>query len=421
MRLVSFAAVLLLVVPSFAQGIRPGALLVGDPLPVKELRNVINYPSKNLKFEFHNGKLTILVFWSTTCRGCIAFWPELQKLQEQFGKDLQVILVNMREDEKVVRDFLTARKKVSGEAMNLPISCRDSVLWTPFNRRGVPRYYWIDSEGNLASVTHRDQVTSENISRWIASGPIRLEQIIEDLYDVMGNKPIFVNGNGGDREADAFIWSSSLTTGFRDIAGSTTQFSDPLRGYSICLTGGSMAALYRTAYNNRMDEKDFFTFLHGSRFARRTTDSKVRYNYQLIAGRQMSRAQLQGSMQEDLNRFFGKTVKWEKRKKTCLVLKMFDSTMVKNKSKEYDCYVGDTETALDSATVHDAIVFMEQSAFFYDERPIVDETNYNGLLLGVRFKANCYNLKEFSKGLSKFGMSITEEPRDIDVLVVKDP
>lgn len=404
------------------QGIGPGAILVGEAVPIKELRNVINYPSKTLRFADHKPKVTILDFWSTNCRGCVAFWPKLMELQKEFGNDLQVVLVNMREDEKAVKEFFALRKRLSGFVMNLPISCRDSATWGPFNRRSVPRYYWIDSNGVLSAVTHSDQVTSANIKKWIESGPVELEQVVEEMYSVAGNKPIFVDGNGGPGRSESFIWSSVLTKGSRDIFGTTEEYADPINGYGLCKTGSKIFNLYGTAYNNRSPSDQAIAFIHKARIVLETRVSQdAKYNYQLIAGRPLSRQELLKAMREDLDRYFGLKATWEKRKKNCLIFTMFDSTKAQGKSTIKSQFILDTRTDLDSVTVRDAIYFMEQSSFFYDERPIVDETNFKGLLLGIHFFANCYNIKEFDKALSKFGMHIKEEEREVDVLVISDP
>jgi thiol-disulfide isomerase/thioredoxin len=417
-----------------AQSEFPNEIKVGDRLPIDRLNNMINYSSKTYVFSDHSPKLTILDFWGTTCGGCVAAWPKMLDFQREFGKDLQIILIDRFEEEKVVVDFINRRKKVAGVNMNLPISCNDRSLTTAFPRRTVPRYYWIDANGILVSVTHGDQVTSANIRRWITTGPFEMEQIIEDLKDVAGNTPIFVDGNGGSGRADAFIWSSTLTKAFRDIVGMFEEYHDPIRGYGICTTGTNVASLYATAFNNRLKNSDLLTFMHASRYeiiaknpdkylgkVNGVPNVAARYNYQLIAGNPMTRADLQAAMRQDLERYFGLDVKWEKITKKCLVITMFDSTKAHGKFMQWQNYVGETQTGLDSVTVHEAINFMEQSSFFYDNRPIVDETGFKGFLIGVRFEANCLDIKELDKGLSKFGMHIREEPREVDILTLREP
>lgn len=407
---------------------------IGDRLPMSELHNMINHPSKTLLLADHKADLTILDIWSTNCGGCVVAWPKMLELQKEFGKNLQVILVNRFQDEKVVKDFISYRKKMVGVDMNLPISCQDTALARAFPRPGVPRYYWIDSNGVVVSATHGDQVTRANVKRWIESGPFRMDQIVEDMARVDGTKPIFVDGNGGVGRSDAFVWSSSLTHGFRDIVGTARDFTGTNNTYGILVTGYDIRTLYRTAYNNLLAPSDELTFVHDSRCVVIAEDSSIyygwingvrtsapRYNYQLIAGRPMARQRLQGAMQEDLDRYFGLTATWEKRRKNCLVITMFDSTKAQQKSRGYGTIVGETQTGLDGATVHEAIYWMEQGSFFYDPRPIVDETGYKGILTGIYFEARADDVKALDRAFSRFGIHINEEVREVDVLVLREP
>jgi thiol-disulfide isomerase/thioredoxin len=407
-------------------------LKIGDPLPMKGLGGMINYPKDTLKFTDHKPKLTILDFWGTSCKSCVEAWPKMLALQKEFGNEIQIILVNRFEDEKVVKNFITQRNKRTGIDMSLPVSCKDSVLRAAFPRSAVPRYCWIDENGVLASVTNTNQVTSANIRKWIVSGPFQMDQVIDEMIWVKGSDPIFVDGNGGTGRGDAFIWSSSLTKGFRNIVGQVIDYRDSISGYAICVTGSSMLGLYGTAYNNQLDSTNYLKEIHGSRgmvaeertwfyeYHNGTKNAGPRYNYQLIAGRPMSRRQMQMIMRQDLDRYFGFGVTWEKQKRKCLVITMFDSTKAQRKSQGgYSNYVGDTGAELDGVNVHDMIFLMEQMSFAYDSRPIVNETGFSGLLTGIFFKENCLDIKAFDKGLSKFGMHIKEEVREVDILVLQ--
>jgi hypothetical protein len=130
-------------------------------------------------------------------------------------------------------------------------------------------------------------------------------------------------------------------------------------------------------------------------------------------------------MQVDLKRYFGLEPTWEKRKKMCIVWTMFDSSLAKSKKRtlNLDVYIGDDEISLDSVRVRDAIRFMEigTAKYFNTPYPIVDETNYKGLLIGIRFEGKGYDLKELDKGMSKFGIHVRLEPREVDVLVLREP
>lgn len=410
-------------------------LKVGDKLPMTELKNMVNYPSKTLKFSDHKPKLTILDFWGTGCGGCVVAWPRMLALQKEFGNDLQIILVNRFEDEKTNRDYFAARKKLVGVDMNLPASCKDTTLRKYFPRRTVPRYYWIDSNGVLSSVTHGEQVSSRNIRRWIEKGPFEMEQIVEELHSYDGNKPLFVDGNGGTGRVNDFLWSSSLSRAQLNLVGSMRSSTSPITGYSICGTGLHIDALYRIAYNNRLAPDQPLSYMPMSRRELLASDTgkfvgridgersvKARYNYQLIVNHPMDRDQLQVLMQEDLKKWFGLTATWEKKKKLCLVFSMFDSIKATEKTfGDEGLFVGETQTTLDNVRMRDVIYYMELGSFFSDTRPIVDETDFRGLLKGIHFDAYYKDIKALDRGFSRFGIHLKEEFREVDILVLKEP
>ncbi|MEJ0031506.1 MAG: hypothetical protein WDO15_14540 [Bacteroidota bacterium] len=67
-------------------------------------------------------------------------------------------------------------------------------------------------------------------------------------------------------------------------------------------------------------------------------------------------------------------------------------------------------------------VYMEvASRYSRSPYPIVDETNYNGLLIGIRYQGNGLDLKQFDKDMSKYGIHIRLEAREVDVLVLREP
>jgi thiol-disulfide isomerase/thioredoxin len=446
-RLVVFALLICCTPNAFAQDwakapeVKPAserALKVGDRIPFTELHNVINYPKKTLKFSDHKPKLIILDFWDTRCSPCIKFWPTALKLQQEFGKDLQIIPVNNYESQREVKAFLEKRKRIDGTDMNLPMVCRDSSIWKNFPEGTYPRYVWIGADGVIGSVTYTKDVTSENIRKWITSGPFKMDQMEEKkFYEVDFFKPIFVNGNGGEKSSDVFLWSSSLTKGQGDNTADMLIFyaeNYPGRGYGITITNASIFALYGHAYNNRLREWDYFDFLPIGRMELNAKDTSIyhrdgtpggnTYNYQLICGKPKRREQLQPMMQEDLKRYFGLDVKWERKAKKCLVFTMFDSSLAtKRKSLGGEAQLSRGKIILDSATVKDLITGMEIGNYYYRNHlyPIVDETGYKGVITGLREEGKASNLAEFNKALEKVGLRLKFEMREVDILVLREP
>jgi thiol-disulfide isomerase/thioredoxin len=408
-------------------------LKVGDRIPFTELRNMINYPNKTLKFSDHQAKLIILDFWATNCSPCVEFWPTALELQKKFGKDLMIIPVDSYENSKDVKNFIAKRKKAFGIDMNLPMSSRDTTLWKYFPDRTIPRYVWIGANGVIGATTMSNEVSEQNIKKWITAGPFKVGELVEkQLIGVRPTIPIYVNGNGGNRSSDLFLWTSSLTKGPDDIVAGSYLNADSVSGYYILVTGGGIAQLYGHAYYDRYDDYKFFDFVPKARIEVnakdttryfRTPNGARIYNYQLISGKPKTPAELQVMMQEDLDRYFGLDVKWEKRRKKCVVLEVFDSSLVKGKSLMGDFKMRDKELIIDSLTLRDLRSNLEiASAYRRRNYPIIVENTYKGLITGIRLKTDedLSNPAVLDKFLSKFGIHVRTEMRETEVLVLRE-
>lgn len=79
-------------------------LKVGNVLDISDFDLISVNESK-----IEKDKLLLLDFWATWCGPCIASFPHLEKLQEKYNDDLQIIAIS---DEKVdiVNKFFEQRK-----------------------------------------------------------------------------------------------------------------------------------------------------------------------------------------------------------------------------------------------------------------------------------------------------------------------
>lgn len=93
--------------------------------------------------EIEKDKLLLIDFWATWCGPCIASFPHLEKLQEKYSDDLQIIAIS---DEKVdkVNNFLTKKN------FNLSfLNDVDRKLFKRFNISGIPISSLISKKGEF--------------------------------------------------------------------------------------------------------------------------------------------------------------------------------------------------------------------------------------------------------------------------------
>ncbi len=84
----------------------------------------------------------LLNFWATWCPPCRAEMPSLQKLYNDYGDKITILLVTS-EEEKVVRDYLKEYN------YDLPVYFQRSAFSPSFQVRSIPTTFLIDKEGRI--------------------------------------------------------------------------------------------------------------------------------------------------------------------------------------------------------------------------------------------------------------------------------
>lgn len=431
MRLLTFIIALSLTINTYAIPDEDG-VHVGDTLRIESFSSVLNYPGGKMPWRDEKSKLTILAFWSTTCTACVKGWKKLLDIQQEVGPEVRIILVNKFEDKEYVQSFIKKYHRTTGINMNLPNVCSDESLSTYFRFRTVPRYFFVENSGLISSEPEALSITSENVRKWISQGPFPIRQLLREVISVDPTKPIYVAGNGGEGEAKDFVWSTLLAKSQPGTSVQTYILHSDSVGYSITLSAATAIDLYRAAYKSHRCEPEGHTLwkLPLSRTEWILNDTLVdlranyrkyqRYHYQSIYGRPVPDELALRDLKGNLDRFFGWDVSWEKRKRDCIVITMFDSVKASKGNRGYGVRLTETTNRINQVTVSELVQWLEVgSDWMLKQHPIIDETGFKGKLGSIEFEGNSYDLKVFDRELTKHGMHIRMEPRLVDVLVVR--
>jgi thiol-disulfide isomerase/thioredoxin len=94
-------------------------------------------------------KVVLLNFWATWCPPCRLEMPQLQTLHERYrDKGLQILAINVEEDEKTVRDFLSQR------TLSFPVLLdREGLVAARYGVEAFPTTVLLDAEGKVFDVT----------------------------------------------------------------------------------------------------------------------------------------------------------------------------------------------------------------------------------------------------------------------------
>lgn len=144
-------------------------LKVGDKMPDISLGTMINNYTGMSRFSDFEDKLIILDFWDSYCASCIAAFPKMEELQNEFGNKIQIILVNTRETAEQIKQ---AQFRANFDLPNLPCIVAESpsapgfdtdvTIKELFPLRGVPHHVWI-KDGFVKLIGGFENTYSEKI------------------------------------------------------------------------------------------------------------------------------------------------------------------------------------------------------------------------------------------------------------------
>lgn len=134
-------------------------LTKGDAVGNIAIKKVLNSPASLSSFNSLTSKLTIVDFFGTWCVPCLRALPKLAALKEQFGSDLNIVLVS-NETEAQLDKFIQARKGFS-----FPIIVDESGEWTGrFQPPSLP-YTVIVKDGTVAEITEAEKLDKSAIEQ----------------------------------------------------------------------------------------------------------------------------------------------------------------------------------------------------------------------------------------------------------------
>lgn len=414
-------------------------LKIGEKVPDVTVPNIVNYKSSQIKISDFDGKILILDYWFTGCKPCIASWPKLQKLQEQFIDQIQILLVNPLENNVTVEGFIKNWQKRSGTDFTLPSVTSDNLLNQMLPPAGYPTVIWIDRKGVFKAATDGVDLNEENIQAVLDNLEIGSKTLVQNSKFIDLSIPLYINGNGG--HGNTLIWTSSLSGYSEEIAPYFAINSDS-SGYYITATCHAIEPLIMSAYgrgpfkNRRINNYIRFST---SRIRYEVSDKQKfkpyegsilqiqnLYNYQILSSVPKTVDELRAAMQEDLQRYFDLDLELTKVFTDCLILTAEDTTLISDfKDEERPRYwsMNSGELSLINVSTDNFIGYLtEFMGGDYNIYPIVDETGFKGLM-DIRFEDETIisDYQKLSEYLYKrYKMKLEKEFHETEVLIVRE-
>lgn len=404
-------------------------ITIGQKCPDILLKNIYNYPKKEMKLSQFNADLIILDLWGYYCEACIKAFPKIDSLQKKFQGKLQFIAVNI-ESQQATKEFFAKRKAIRMPAV--PFISADTLIAKLFPREFVPWHIWLDKNLVVQYITFGSNATEENIAAFLTGNK-------PDLYR-LENLP---NKKDSLKSLSNFFYYSSIT---QAVPGANRQNDYGVvksNRFFITEEGAKITVLAKAAMEgiHKIKFKPIDTvilevklpekFNMPSTANTREWEERNKYNYYLMLPEE-SKDKAYQYMLTDIERFFNIKITMEKRMVHHYVLTRLD-TIDRIKTK------GGTKTdSLLVSTVRNPVQsknrYMINCAFTAFSRrwqgwvegmlqqPFVDETGCHGnidVVVDAALIDKC-TYEGFKKALNKLGFDLVYTTREKSVLVIKD-
>lgn len=399
-------------------------LNIGDSIPPMTFRNIFNKPGTTLSINSFRGKLIILDFWNVWCGSCIEAFPKMEKLQQQFGDKIKVLLVTNNDDEEIKRLFTKIKSP------GLTIISGDSVLNNSFPHNTVPHHVWINPDGRVQFITDGYNATEANITKVLKGENFNLH-VKNEAADFEIDSSLWKEGNGrlqkyitgysyGMRKVEEY--GGGMMSFIKDTINKTSGFK---------FVNISLCDLYKIAFGGSFNTSEFY---YNNRILYRIPGGDKRFKYPSYPDSILnwekenvicyeSRWKLENDtlayqyLQHDVNRLFPYSVKAENAEVMCYSLSCLDNsapviTSGEDKIFEYT----DTSFCMKNMPVS-ALVGTLNGLDLFKSTPVVDDT-YLTKNIDVVIRNAFTNIAELKIQLLKNGFALQPGRKKIKMLVI---
>ncbi|MES2775852.1 MAG: DUF547 domain-containing protein [Bacteroidota bacterium] len=138
------------------------SLGIGKHVGKIPVQKVLNAPAALTSLPANDQQLLVIDFFGTWCAPCKKAIPHLTALQNQFKKEIQIVLVSI-ETEAKLNDFIKKQNNFM-----LPIVVDQEQNYTRlFQPPSYPYTIVIGKKGNIVAIPSPEEMTSDNISKWL--------------------------------------------------------------------------------------------------------------------------------------------------------------------------------------------------------------------------------------------------------------
>jgi thiol-disulfide isomerase/thioredoxin len=445
-----------------AQNIEHPYPKVGNIMLDYKFKNVVNYPKASFSISDFKGQWLVIDFWSRWCSGCIASFPKIEKLNQQFRNKAKIITIGATSnfggisDEKLTMNIFTSRAKRYN--LTFPVAF-DSLAAKIYDVSGVPAIFVINPQGVIVAKTA--EIDSLLLNNWIEGNPNKYIQSYSEHEPRFNGKkydyhlPLLSTGQMSNGGYDtAFISRSILTKWNTDmpenILNGWTETLEMTGNSNSCqaeVLGADLRTLFRIAYTgvDGWNDTDSLYAKLSMKLVLENRDSGIfqsnrkertngnSYAYSLILPKKVATPQLmRATLLEDLQKNFKLSSQIEMRKVEVYKLVVSDQKkMAKLKTNggetQYLTYPDRRGFSLvnypfSNFISHSHIVEGLDARYNFNYEtvpPLIDETNIK-FNIDMNFNLDPTDINQTLEVLHKYGLDIIKSEIDMRCIVIKD-
>ncbi|MBU8883848.1 TlpA family protein disulfide reductase [Kaistella sp. DKR-2] len=404
------------------------ALKIGDAIPEEVWKTplqVVNSGEKTITLAKDRDKLILLDFWATWCSACLLNFPGMEALEEKFSDRIKIMPVTEQTD-SVLEKFFTTK---NGQRFSHVASViNDKMLKSYFPHKGIPFIVWI-KDGKLINTTDAEQVTAENISKILGGDPDALHTVIQ----MDRTRPLMLDESfERQRNVSLLNYSIFMKGGIPDIgAGGTFRYTADKKVNGRQFTNLPLRDMYFAIGYELFQSMNIKESFSEKRMLVQIKNTKAMdgellpggnyrkddlYSYELVVPAEKADSLYQ-FMLKDLNRYTAFSAKIEKIKTDCYILKRTVSeNRIQTKGGDLISTFPQKPSILRNAPLKHMVNMINGQTPI--RLPLINET---GIMGNVDLRVSEITTAEkLSKELAKYGLTVTREQRELEMLVIKD-
>jgi len=418
--------------PPVLPSIKP--VKIGQRIPEVVLTKLHNYKSSTMNLADFETKLIIIDFWATWCIPCVAMIPKIDSLQKEFKHDVQFISVSYQTENEITT-FMDKLEKQHNVHYAIPYSTDDNLLRFMFPHKSLPHYVWISANGTVKAITGAEEITSANIDKAMDDQPLLLTEKKDFMVPYDYNKPLLVDGNGGD--GSQFIYHSILTNYIPGLkANMHLERADSIHVNSLTLTNCPVMWLYKHAFGNGLatfydEDRILLEMKHPEELIPSVRDAAYR-NWLVKPGHGICYdLRLPASISNQFYTVFRQNLvtlfpqyaaKVEKRKmKSLALVRLPGSDRIKTMHAGgevigiFDNMGFTLQNTPLSTLIRRLQPFLRKSSSIV----LINKTGYKGLV-DIKIRADLTSVADMNSALKPYNVQWQEEFIEMDMLVIKD-